>query len=73
MIIFFFPSLRSQAVVRPAAWSGDFYHCFDYFKIVFTLCQSQADKYCSLVSYATYFSLSKDYVAISCPTGTCFY
>ncbi|XP_071664706.1 uncharacterized protein [Patagioenas fasciata] len=29
---------RSHAVVKPAAWSGDFYHCFDCFTIVFTFC-----------------------------------
>jgi len=34
--------------------------------------QSQADKYHSLASYATYFSLSTYHVATSFWSGTCF-
>lgn len=53
------PDLFSRLIL------GDFNHSFDSFRVVLTLSQSQADKYHSLVSCATYFSLSKylyDYV-----------
>lgn len=64
---------RSHAVLRRAACCGeDFDRFSDYFKIVSTLSQSEADKYHSVVSYATYFSLSKYYDSISFQAGTCF-